>query len=261
MYNLVRLTKISAKVFTIGMFTLLYGCSGYQYISNPNYVPVNTEKGRVVGSVSINQFQVGYAFSNSFSVYTTGFYKNSNGGIFGSTSTGKENSGAYTQKDKHKELDMGITYYKALNKYFSYELVSGVGRGTAWYSNTQDLVNDYMFSFNAQKINLYIQPNFSFRFNNRIDLSLFSRVSSCRYYNITSTLILGDRPLPVDSDQYFNERSSASMQFLEPGFQFRVGSDNFKLQLIVSRTFMLNGSEVAYRKSNYYLGLALNFSL
>ncbi len=139
------------RIIIFGFCFLLSGCTGYQYVATPHYVPVNLEKGKLVGNVSFNYFQLGYTLSNNFSIYTTGYYRKNDGGIIKATALGLENAGAHIQTDKQRDFDLGITYFKKPGDYFSYEIVTGIGNGIVKYWNTQDLVHDYKFSFDSKK--------------------------------------------------------------------------------------------------------------
>ncbi len=240
---------------------LLFGCTGYQYVASPQYVPVNIEKGKLTANFSFDYYQLGYTLTNHFSIYTTGYFRNNNGGAVNQTALTKENSGAYIQTDKHKEFDLGFTFYKNLGSYLSYEIVSGIGNGISNYSNSQDLMNDYKFSFNAKKLNIYIQPDLSFRYNKYFDFTVFSRLNNNRYFDINKSLTLGDRTELDKYDKYFYDRHIASLLSLEPGFQMRVGFDKIKFQFMYSKTIDLNNTGIQYRQDNLYFGLSVKLNL
>jgi hypothetical protein len=49
------------------------GCSGYQYVASPRFVPLNEKKGDVNLNIYTSGAQLGYAFSNKFSAFATAF--------------------------------------------------------------------------------------------------------------------------------------------------------------------------------------------
>lgn len=248
------------KRIIYGICLLLSGCTGYQYVTAPNYVPVHQEKGELTGIASLNYLQIGYAFSDKFSVYTSGFHRNNDFPIK-STVLYKENSGVFVQFDKQLEFDLGFTFYKTLNEYFSYEIVSGLGSGSVKYSNLQDLLTNYEFSFSANKLSFFIQPDFSFRLNKYLDFSVFWRVNQTRYYDINKSLTLGSMSEPEKYDQYFNIRDAATFLFNEPGFQFRGGFEHVKFQFMYSRVFDFYNTGIQYRPDNLYLGISMRFNI
>jgi len=253
--------KISILELCLLFLLLLSGCTGYQYIAPPQYVPVNLQKGKLNANFSFNYYQLGYTLSDKFSVYTTGYYRNNQGGFIHSTILEKENGGAYIQTDKQKEFDLGMTFFKSIDNYFSYEIVSGVGSGSVEYSNTQDLFHDYEFSFNSKKLSLYVQPDFSFSLDKYMDITIFSRINYGRYYDMNKSLILGEKHEPEKYDQHFYDRKNVNTLFFEPGIQYRVGWENIKFQLLYTRIFDLKSTGIQYRHSNLYLGLSLKLNL
>jgi hypothetical protein len=248
------------KILIFGL-SLLFGCTGYQYIAAPHYIPVDLEKGKLNANLSLNYYQLGYTLTDNFSIYTTGYYRDNKGGIFKATAATKENGGAYIQTDKQKEFDFGMTFYKGLSNYLSYEIISGVGIGSVEYTNTQDLFPDYNFSFSAKKLSFYVQPDLTFSIYKYFDFSIFSRINQSRYYGINKSLNLGAKSEPEKYDQYFNDREIVSLCFFEPGLQIRVGLDNIKFQFLYTRIFDLKNTGIQYRQNNLYLGLSLRLNL
>lgn len=249
------------KTLFFGFCTALCSCSAYQYVSSPHYVPVNKEKGKINGSVSFNSLQLGYAVSNNFSVYTTGFIRKNNGGIFKQTAFTKENAGAVIQTDAHQYIDIGLTYFKKQGDYLSYEIVSGVGHGTVKYSNFQDLLHNYEFLFEAKRLSFYIQPDISLRYRNYLDLTVFSRVNQNIYYDCNKKLELGDKAEAEKQDKYINDRETASLLFLEPGLQLRAGFEKIKFQVLFSSVFDLKNTGFNYRHGNIHFGFVVQLNL
>src|SRR5688500_12949123 len=58
-------------ILSVSIF--LMGCSGYQYVASPRFVPLNEKKGELTANLYLSGLQVGYAFTNKFSVFATGF--------------------------------------------------------------------------------------------------------------------------------------------------------------------------------------------
>jgi len=245
------------RKFIWGLFFILSGCTGYQYVASPSYVPVKQVKNEFNVNFSYNYFQFAYNLTDCFSIYTTGSYRYNDGGIIKGTAFSKENGGGYIQTDEHSEIDLGLAYYHNINDFLSFGIVSGVGLGQVDYSNFQDLESNYEFSFNATKFNYYIQPNVTFRFKKYFDISVYSKVSSCNYFNITDSLNLGSKLVPDDYDQYFYNKPSASLYFIEPGLQVRWGWEHVKFHFMCSEVFDLNNTNIQFRHYNMSLGVAI----
>src|SRR4051812_39472283 len=88
----------------------LFGCTGYQYIASPSYVPFNTKKGDLKANISYNHVQLGYSLTNHFSLFATG-YKRDGGTAINFESWGtKEGGGANSYKDHSHEINVGTSY-------------------------------------------------------------------------------------------------------------------------------------------------------
>jgi hypothetical protein len=250
---MIFLSKPDFKTSPLVLFScfLLLGCNGYQYVSSPYYVPVNTDSSKLSCSFSFNNYQLGYSFKK-ISLFTTGYYRNNQHGIH---LIGKENGGEYFQSDKHYEFALGATHFNAINKWLSYELVAGTGLGSAEYSNCQDLFSDYEFDLNSKRLALYIQPNFTLKQDNFFDFSIFSKISYNRYFDIQSDWKFGDKGTFDTHDGYFAHRKYASLYFIEPGFQIRLGFKNLKWLCSYSYCTEITGANIEYRNFTLHFGI------
>ncbi|MFO7655655.1 MAG: hypothetical protein R6W78_01165 [Bacteroidales bacterium] len=252
--------------FSISIF--LVGCDTYHYVSTPNYVPVNTEKGKILANISFNYFQLGYTFANHFSVYTAGNKKQNDfsSGIFSDCLI---QCGYREKRDKFKEFNLGFSYYSTITNYLSYEILSCMGKGTVHYFNYYQYQDDspspmdYSFSFNSKKATFFMQPNISFRYKEYLDLTIFSRLILNRYYDLNSTLNSGNGYYSdaAINDRFFYDKKVVGLYFLEPGIQIRGGINNLKFVFIYSKANNLQSNSLQYRKNNLYLGISLSFDL
>lgn len=249
------------KNFLICLCLFLTGCKGYQYVSPPNYVPVNLERGNITWNMSLNYFQAGYAFTNHLSLYTGGFYRSNKGGTIKSTDLSLENEGAYVQTDSHRHIEAGITWFSNINEFSSFEIVAGTGLGKMKYTNTLDLDRDYTFSFDSRTRNYFIQPNLTVRSQKYIDFTFFSRLNQVEYYDVNKSFDPGSNSGPEDYDKFLTGRGPYSMMFLEPGFQLQVGAENFKLQMMGSGIYDMDETGMQFRKFNYYMGVSVKINL
>lgn len=158
-------------------------------------------------------------------------------------------------------LVLGVGYENRLNNWCNIGLASGYGLGRADYSNFQDLMHNYSFSFKARKMELYIQPIATIHYEDYLDASVFSRITMNRYFNLSSDLELGDQTEPEPYDQFFIDRSIADLYFLEPGVQIRGGLKNLKLQLSCTRVIELGQTGIQYRPLNIFMGFSFKINL
>jgi hypothetical protein len=257
----------SVRFIVIEFLVLLTGCNAYNYIPSPNYVPVNTEKGKITSNIDYNYFQLGYSFENHFSIYTAGNYNKNNIGIF------KEHNDIYvgyrSKKDQFNQIDIGGSYFGTIGKNYCYEIISGIGKGTInylnhWqYSHDSPSISDYKFSFDSKKVSLFIQPNFTMKIDNYFDLTLFSRLNYNKYYDLNSNLSLGSGYYKdyTKNDEFLHNKKGADLYFLEPGIQTRVGNKNVKFIVLYSRVINIQPRFIDSRKNNLHLGLSLNFNI
>ncbi len=255
------------KFIILSITILLSGCFAYNYIPTPVYVPVNREKGIITTIVSYNYFQIGYAFSNHFSVYTAGNGNRNNIGIFWDDADLRV--GYRINNDKFSQFDIGGSYFKPLGRYFSYEIVSGIGTGKVDYRSKWQYLDDspspldYEFSFTSQKAALFIQPCISFKEEDFFDFTIFSRLNYTRYYDLNSSLDLGSGYYTsvTKYDSYFFNKRTADLYFFEPGFQLELGYKNYRGVVSWSKAISLQSGVQGYRKSNLYLGFHFSYNL
>jgi hypothetical protein len=245
-------------LFTIVFF--ITGCSGYQYVSTPQYVPLNDKKGELKGNISFNSYQLGYSLSDNISIFTTGFYRYPASSFNPETMTGKENSGAYIRTDNMHDFSFGASYF-IKHKVFNYELLGGLGFGNINYTSTKDLSNDYEFKMDATKSYVYLQPDFGYKVSHILEVAVFSRFSYNIYDNINTSSTIGSNTGIEPDDKYFLNKSNVDLFFAEPGVAVRVGSKNVKLNTQLSSTINLTGQNIRYREINVYLSLFVNLNI
>jgi len=237
----------------------IVGCTGYQYVSSPVYVPVNGEKGDLKFDFAFNKLEVGYAFTNHLSLFATGFIRSNKGGSKGELFFGKENSGAKIRSDSLMEANFGFSIYgKAEAFYYEFLLGSGIGR-VKYNNRIDDYNNDYQFRMVARRFNLFIQPSFGFKVKNIIELGTFAKFNYTSYYDIKSTVILGDSQ--DETDNHFIGKKQTDLFFVEPGVFFRVGSKNIKFQTQIFPTLSMIDDKLNYREFNLYLSLFININI
>jgi hypothetical protein len=252
-----RQPKITAmllkKEIVLGLCLLLTGCTGYQYVASPCYVPVNTEKGTLNAGLSYQYLQLGYAFSNHFSVFTNAYYRNG--------AKSGDNIFSEDQTDKQRSIELGFTSFIYPQRHLAFEIVTGMGIGSVRYSNIEEMTNNYEFSFLARKVNFFIQPNFTLRINNYIDFSVFYRLNQNNYSFVNKHYDLGSRSEPEEYDRYFIQHNHGSLLFFEPGLQFRAGTENVKFRCMWSQSLNIGTPDIQYRHYNLYLGISMNLNL
>ncbi len=255
------------KFIILSVTILLSGCGAYTYIPTPAYVPVSREKGNVTANVSFKFYQIGYAISNHFSIFTAG-----NGNKHKHSLLVEEtdlNYGRHNKRDEFHQFDFGGSYYAPLGKYLSYEIVSGIGAGKADYKNywhyekDTDSPLDYDFSFTSHKAALFVQPCISLHDEETVDLTIFGRFNYTKYYDINSNLDLGSGYYSdiTKYDTYFYNKKSADLLFFEPGFQLELRYKKYGGMVLCSEVISLEPGVQGYPKFYMYLGFHFTYNL
>src|SRR5687768_13187424 len=150
-------SKIRSLFIYILTPVFLMGCAGYQYVASPRFVPLNEKKGDCNLNVSLTGLQLGYAFSNKFSAFATGFQRVP-------TEFMEKNwpLDEYKRSGESREFNLGMSYF--VNKEnIQYEILAGGGLGDMeFYFGNTNHSDDYNLTMQAQKRNFFIQPNFTY---------------------------------------------------------------------------------------------------
>jgi hypothetical protein len=259
-------------LFVWPLTILLIGCSGYQYVASPRYVPLNEKKGELVANIHPSGLQVGYTFSNEFSAFATGYMRAP------TIETANPLTGTDGQSHRSgdsREINIGLSYFRKKNN-FIYEVLVGGGFGDMVFENdhrgakNRDL--NYNFEMHADRSNVFIQPNFSYKFFNdskkiRLSLAVFTKFNSVYYHNIVTKLSYGYSAQPsiqpdFDSGiEYFSARTNANLFFIEPGVAFKAGSKTFRGIAQLAPVINLSGHALHYQMISINVGLAVNLNL
>ena len=243
------------------IFITLAGCSGYYYSASPHYVPFNSAKGDLKTNIGINSLQSGYAVSNHFSLFATGYYRFRASTFDWGTFSTKENGGGNSYTDKSYEINLGGSYFKKQNK-LQFEVLFGAGFGNLDFEHIIDVyIEDYEFNMSSQKYNLFIQPNIGIKFNEHLDLNLSTKFSQQNFYNIKSNVVWGDYRDEYICDDFFFNKANASLYYIEPALTFRTGGEKLKLQVQMIPVFSLNETYIRYREFSINLSLYINLMI
>lgn len=253
-------------LLAVAITLLMMGCSGYQYVASPRYVPLNETKGEVTVNVHPSAVQLGYAFTNNFSVFATGFRRFS----AGPTANPLPVNGKHHRYGSSKEVNVGFSYFKKTGK-FVVEVLAGGGYGDMSFGDdfTDDKHHDegYQFDMTANRRNFFIQPDIRFKFRNatfneHFSLAVFTKFNSVRYYNIESELqaTVYSRDLD-DGIHYFASRQQAALFFIEPGVQIKGGSRNFKAVVQLCPVINASSHALRYQRFSINSGITMNMNL
>jgi hypothetical protein len=260
-------SKIRSLVIVILSPIFLTGCLGYQYVASPRYVPLNEKKGDGNLNLYLSSLQLGYAFSNNFSVFATGFARLP-------TEFRKEKWPDDTRRRscESQEINLGLSYFTNRDKV-QYEILAGGGLGDMeFYSENKIYSGGYALTMEAQKRNIFVQPNFTYKFKPRLRkhlaIAAFAKFNSLHYYDISVTnrddVPFSELSLPNSLDdglRYFGNRSEADLFFIEPGIFVKGGSENVKGMVQVSYVINAGGPSLYYQPYSINLGCSISFNL
>ncbi|WP_276372309.1 hypothetical protein [Chryseolinea sp. H1M3-3] len=252
-------------------FLLLPGCSGYQYVASPRYLPSNEKKGNLTANVYLSGAQIGYAFSNNFSVFTTGYMRYK---TVGAVNPFIGTEGTDDRSGDSREINLGLSYFGNKNK-FLYEVLVGGGFGDMTFRNdhhgakNRDL--DYLFEMQADRSNIFIQPNLSYKlFNNakkfKITVAAFTKFNKVYYHNIKTQTVSGFPTNPTKPDfdsgiEYFSARQQAHLFFIEPGVHVNIGWKTFRGIAQIAPVINASGHALHYQMISINAGLSMSLNL
>jgi hypothetical protein len=269
-YNVLIYLKSALSMWAAAI--LLAGCSGYQYVASPRYVPLNEKKGELTANLSSSSLQVGYAFSNKFSAFTTGYMRPP---TMETVNPFIGRDGQSERSGDSREINVGLSYYGKKNNIL-YEVLVGGGFGDMTFENNhhgaknRDL--NYHFKMQADRSNIFIQPNVSYKFFDdskriRLSIAVFTKFNRVYYHNIATYLSYGFTAQPsvkpdFDSGiEYFHTRMEANLFFIEPGIAFKAGTKNFKGMAQLAPVINLSGHALHYQMISLNIGLSINLNL
>ncbi len=247
--------------FALLSLILICSCSGYEYVSNPHYVPLNNQKNDWKISAGKGNCQVGYFITDHITIFSTGYYRNTKGlnnwdDIF--TSNNEENNGRVHREDEIYNINLGGGYVTKLGPAI-FGILGSAGFGGIDYYHTQDLVNDYKFEQFGNNYNIYIQPVIGLNVKDHFEFGFSPKFIRLTYYNLRSTLEMGDNKDDVSQDMYLAGRKRADMYFFEPGLTLRAGGKNIKAEMQFVPAFnFADTKQIRYRDFGVFFGIYFN---
>jgi hypothetical protein len=237
------------------------GCNGYQYISNPTFIPLHEQKGETKAVVAINNFHIAHSFTKHLGFVASVHLRARMIDMSLDRMQYKESGGGQIIKDKSQNFSLGLNYFRKTGKISFFETQGGIGVGNVYYENYIDCMSDdYRYTLQGQKQMVYLQPTFALKPMKPLEIGLFTKFSGIKYYNLNDTLNNNSSyPEKQEIDHYFYSRKSANFVFAEPGGFLRVGSEKLKFQVMFSFPILLNDQDLYYRPANVYMGLAIKF--
>jgi hypothetical protein len=265
-YNILIYLRFALSVLATAI--LLAGCSGYQYVASPRYVPLNEKKGELTANLNASGLQVGYAFSNKFSAFATGYMRPP---TIGTVNPFIGRDGQSDRSGDSREINIGLSYFGKKNNIL-YEVLVGGGFGDMTFENNhhgaKSWDRNYHFKMQADRSNIFIQPNVSYKFFGdskriRLSVAVFTKFNRVYYHNIVTDLVASSSHKPdFDSGiEYFNTREEANLFFIEPGIAFKAGTKNFKGMAQLAPVINLSGHALHYQMISLNIGLSINLNL
>jgi hypothetical protein len=252
--------RLTQQCFLLKLYIplcILSGCSGYQYQSTPNYIPMNYSKGECKADFYLNSIQLGYSISNHVSVFTTAYWDQTIRIIDWQAIASKENGGAEYFNDSFFTIDIGVSYFSHY-KDFIFEVLAGGGFGKASYSHRIDLWPDYSSNFNARTTDLFIQPNFGYKLGKIVTIGFFARYTINHYYNIQSVLYQGGHNKIEPVDKTFYQFKTKDICIIDPGIFCKIGYKNMVCQIIISHGYNQSDNNLLYKKTNFFLSFSFS---
>jgi len=260
--------KLTFKISMILYISLLISCNSNQYVSSQQYIPLNEKKGEIKSNIYINTFQIGYSITNHLSLYGEYLKRNYQ---FITVFDGFENFGQIGGNNKILDKNLGLSYFNILKKY-KFEILFGIGKGTYGYyyyihnpDSNYSGKTDYNFGVDSKKFNLYLQPNFGYKFKEKLfigEIGLFSRIYYTRLYDINTSF---ENNSPTPSKQIhliFLNKDNMNFYFLEPGIFLKAGIKYMSFQFIFSpQNICLNNKYLKIQKMNIFFSINLNINL
>jgi hypothetical protein len=256
-FNLKSITVLSVA-------TILMGCSGYQYVASPRYVPLNEKKGELTANLYLSSIQVGYSFSNKFSAFATGFQRIPSLGATATLDAGKNH-----RTCESSEINIGLSYFqKGDNSIF--EILSGTGMGRMSYKNNfthdKNQQEGYNFEMRARVKNVFVQPSFGWKpgnpdANSHFAIAVFTKFNLVHYDDIKTEGSFGSASQPDSGIDYFSKRTEANLFFIEPGVLMKFGSKTVKGIVQVSPVINASGRALHYNMISINMGVTMNFDL
>jgi hypothetical protein len=241
--------------FLLLVSLLIYGCTSYQYIPSPHFVPLNENKGELKGGLSVFSLQGGYSFSNHLSVFASGYYK--------PEALSNLHISFFDYKMRSEisyNADLGLSFF-ANTKYFNYEVLLGSEIGYVCYSNTYNWADKYEFVLNAGKYNLFVQPDIGKKLNKNLEMGLVSRFSRVIYYGIRTSLNDSEIYPLEPADEYFMGKRETDFLFAEPGLFFKGGWKYIKFSAVITLNYIFEGIDINYRRGSIFGSAFISFDL
>jgi hypothetical protein len=259
-----RRFPLPSVILILIVSALLAACSGYQYVASPRYVPLNEKKGELTANLYPSGVQIGYSFTDHFSMFATGYKR------FGTIDTADPFS---TEKNHRsgdsREVNLGLSYFRKTERLL-YEVLAGGGAGRMTYANNflHDKIQNqsYWFSMEADKRNVFIQPNVSWKFGKpRLDrhlvVGVFTKVNFVQYYDINTKGTPRPEADPDSGILYFGTHTEADLLFIEPGVIVKGGAKNFKGTVQASPIINASGRALHYNMVSINIGFTMKLDL
>lgn len=234
---------------------LLAGCQ-YYYVPRAHYIPVFKQKGDLNINLGIAHQQIGYAITDNLGLFFTNHLQK-NISLYDATDC----SGNIEREISGLGQTLGLVPYIGYEEILYFEAPVALGLGNISGNGSIGCGVDYYSSFKTRYQNLSIQPTFTYRQDNNLEISLFGRLSVYRSHVLESHLSMGKRTSANSFDKLMNTKNNFYDSYLDLGIEERVGFKNIKAYLQVSLTFLELSSHRLSQQFSTRAGLSFNFNL
>jgi hypothetical protein len=166
------------KIFCI-VLVFSFGCNGYQYVSNPTFIPLHEKKGETKILIGGKSLHAAHSFSDHLGYFASG--------NFGFRQGNNLNGLNDIKKDNSLLLNFGMNYFVHFNPVYI-EIQGAAGGGTENYNHSIDRNITYDYTLTGYKFNSYIQPIIAVKLAENIRFGVFAKFVGLKYFDLKTSL-------------------------------------------------------------------------
>jgi hypothetical protein len=230
----------------------LSGCTSYQYLPSHHYVNLHKQKGEANLSINVMPvgMQAGYSVTDNFFVFGTAYRKQKNARPYR-----QKEGGLYeSHQGNSNEINLGLGYIYRKGKFVG-DVMAGGGTGWMNYEHNLDAPDfNYNFKTKTRKNNFFVEPLLGWIVNDNVELGIFFRINSVRYFHINATSTSTNME---EADLAFANHQTMDILFQEPGIFFNLGWPHAKFNLQIVSSDEIFGHDIRNKALTFRSGLSV----